>query len=90
MFDYKQRPGTKEWREGWDRVFGKKKRISLQEARKISLKIQAEAEKERSKYIEKEAALKPCNDQTTVSPITNDDTEEIKKLQERGIPVFYE
>ena len=24
MFDYKQRPATDEYREGWDRIFGKK------------------------------------------------------------------
>ena len=40
MFDYKQRETTEEYREGWDRIWGKKEEIQIEEGDEVCGKTQ--------------------------------------------------
>lgn len=41
MFDYKQRETTDEYREGWDKIWGDKKKLSTEKEEEICGKMQS-------------------------------------------------
>lgn len=89
-FNYRQRCITKEYFEGYENINwgqNKNKKITIKEARKKALEIGKKAEDERNNWPEGQILLEDTHEKNL---LTSEDMEDIKKLNEQGIPVFYE